>query len=144
MNADGPGQVSRPISDHWLASQKIEVINNTKITEIQPEAVVLSDGGTIPTRTTIWAAGVEPGPLVKSLDVLKDARERILVDEFLRVKDRPEVYAVGDCVSIEGRPRLPAFAQSAEQEGEVAGWIEKKAAWGCCARRSSARGNEGS
>jgi NADH dehydrogenase FAD-containing subunit len=43
------------------------------------------------------------------------------VDEFLRVKDRPEVYAVGDCVSIEGRPRLPTLAQSAEQEGEVAG-----------------------
>jgi NADH dehydrogenase FAD-containing subunit len=59
--------------------------------------------------------------VIKSLDVPKGARGHILVDEFLRVKDRPEVYAVGDCVSIEGRPRLPALAQSAEQEGEVAG-----------------------
>ena len=106
---------------HRLASQKIEIINNTKVTEIQPDAVVLSDGGTIPARTTVWAAGVEPGTLIKSLDVPKDARGHILVDEFLRVKDKPEVYAVGDCVSIEGSPRLPALAQSAEQEGEVAG-----------------------
>jgi NADH dehydrogenase len=105
---------------HRLAAQKIEVMNDTKVTEIRPDAVVLSDGRTIVARTTVWAAGVEPGPLVKDLDVPKDARGHIVVDEYLRVKDRPGVYAVGDCISIEGG-RLPSLAQSAEQEGEVAG-----------------------
>jgi NADH:ubiquinone reductase (H+-translocating) len=104
-----------------LASQKIEILVNTKVKEIRSEAVVLSDGRTIPTRTTVWAAGVEPHPLVKNLDVPKNPRGHILVDEFLRVKDRPGVYAVGDCITIEGGPSLPALAQSAEQEGEVAG-----------------------
>ena len=106
---------------HRLASENIEVLNNTKVTEIRPDAVVLSGGRTIPARTTVWAAGVEPPPLIKGLDVPKDNRGRILVDEFLRVKDHPGVYAVGDSVSIEGQPQLPALAQSAEQEGEVAG-----------------------
>jgi NADH:ubiquinone reductase (H+-translocating) len=106
---------------HRLASQRIEVMNDTKVTEIRSDAVVLSDRGTIPAHTTVWAAGVEPGPLVKNLDVPKDARGLILVDDYLRVKDRPGVYAVGDCISIESGPRLPALAQSAEQEGEVAG-----------------------
>jgi NADH:ubiquinone reductase (H+-translocating) len=105
---------------HRLAAQKIEVMNDAKVTEIRPDAVVLSDGRAIPARTTVWAAGVEPGPLVKDLDVPKDARRHIVVDGYLRVKDRPGVYAVGDCVSIEGG-RLPSLAQSAEQEGEVAG-----------------------
>jgi NADH:ubiquinone reductase (H+-translocating) len=106
---------------HRLVSQRIEVMNDTKVTEIRPDAVVLSDGRTIPARTAVWAAGVEPGQLVKDLDVPKDARGRVLVDEYLRVKDRPGVYAVGDCISMEGGERLPALAQSAEQEGEVAG-----------------------
>ena len=106
---------------HRLAAENIEVLNNTKVTEIRPDAVMLSDGRTIPARTTVWAAGVEAPPLVKNLDVPKDNRGRILVDEFLRVKDRPGVYAVGDSISIEGEPTLPALAQSAEQEGEVAG-----------------------
>ena len=106
---------------HRLASQSIEVMNDTKVTEIRPDAVVLSDGRTIPARTAVWAAGVEPGALVKNLDVPKDARGHVLVDEYLRVKDRPRVYAVGDCISIERGPRLPALAQSAEQEGAVAG-----------------------
>jgi NADH dehydrogenase FAD-containing subunit len=58
---------------------------------------------------------------VKSLDVDKDHRGRIIVDEFLRVKSRSGVYAVGDCTSIDydGSP-IPALAQAAEQEGKRA------------------------
>lgn len=104
-----------------LASQRIEIIDHTKVEVVHSDAVVLSDGRTIPTRTTVWAAGIEPSPLVKSLDVEKDHRGHILVDEFLRVKDRPGVYAVGDCISIDyDGPPVPALAQAAEQEGKRA------------------------
>ena len=74
----------------------MEVINDAKAREVRPEAVVLSGGHTIPARTMVWAAGIEPSPLVKSLDVVKDHRGRILVDEFLSVKGRAGVYAAGD------------------------------------------------
>jgi len=84
-----------------LASQRIEIINDAKAKEVRPDAVLLSDGRTTPTRTTVWAAGIEPPPLVESLDVEKDHRGRILVDEFLRVKDKPGVYAVGDSTRID-------------------------------------------
>jgi NADH:ubiquinone reductase (H+-translocating) len=104
-----------------LASQRIEIINDAKAKEVRPDAVVLSDGRTIPARTTVWAAGIEPPPLVKSLDVQKDHRGRILVDEFLRLKGSPGVYAVGDCTSIDyDGPPVPALAQAAEQEGKRA------------------------
>lgn len=105
-----------------LASQRVEVLNNARAEEVRPDAVVLSDGRTIPTRTTVWAAGIEPAPPVGDLDVPKDRRGHILVDEFLRVKDRPGVYAVGDCVSVDyDGPPVPALAQAAEQEGKRAG-----------------------
>src|SRR5215212_402941 len=89
-----------------LASQRIEVINDAKAKEVRPDAVVLSDGRTIPARKTVWAEGIEPSALATSLDVEKDHRGRILVDEFLRMKSRSGVYAVGDCTSIdyEGPP----------------------------------------
>jgi NADH:ubiquinone reductase (H+-translocating) len=104
-----------------LASQRIEVINDAKVAEIRPDAVVISDGRTIPTRTTIWAAGTESPPLVGNLDVQKDHRGRILIDQYLRVKGRPGVYAVGDCTSIQyDGPPVPALAQAAEQEGTLA------------------------
>ncbi|CAN5553171.1 NAD(P)/FAD-dependent oxidoreductase [soil metagenome] len=103
-------------------AQNIELVNNARVTEIHEDHVVLSTGREIKTRTTVWATGVEPGPLVKDLDVPKDNRGRITVDEFMRVKDRPGVYAVGDCINIDyDGPPVPALAQSAEQQGEKAG-----------------------
>jgi NADH:ubiquinone reductase (H+-translocating) len=104
-----------------LASQRIEVINDAKVEEVRPDAVLISDRSAIPTQTTVWAAGIEPPPLVENLDVQKDQRGRILIDQFLRVKDRPGVYAVGDCTSIQyDGPPVPALAQAAEQEGRRA------------------------
>jgi NADH:ubiquinone reductase (H+-translocating) len=104
-----------------LASQRVEVVNNAKAKEIRPDTVVLMDGRTIPTHTAVWAAGIEPASLVDNLDAQKDHRGRLLVDKFLRVKGRPEVYAVGDCTSIEyDGPPVPALAQAAEQEGKRA------------------------
>src|SRR5215217_4358327 len=104
-----------------LASQRVEVINNARAEEVRPDAVTLSDGRTIPTRTTVWIAGIEPAPPVGDLDVHKDHRGRVMVDEFLRAKDRPSVYAVGDCVTVDhDGPPVPALAQAAEQEGKRA------------------------
>jgi NADH dehydrogenase len=53
--------------------------------------------------------------------VQKDHRGRILIDQYLRVKGRPGIYAVGDCTSLQydGAP-VPALAQAAEQEGKRA------------------------
>jgi NADH:ubiquinone reductase (H+-translocating) len=108
-------------AERRLASQRVKIIDDVKATEVRADAVVLSDGRTIPARTTIWAAGVEPPPLVKELDVPKDSRGHVVVDDFLRVTNRPGVYVVGDCASVkvDGR-HVPALAQAAEQEGATA------------------------
>jgi NADH:ubiquinone reductase (H+-translocating) len=104
-----------------LAARRIEVLNGTKAKEIRPHAVVFSDGRTIPTRTTVWAAGIDPASLVETLDAQKDRRGRLLVDQYLRVRGKPGVYAVGDCTSIDyDGPPVPALAQAAEQEGQRA------------------------
>ena len=104
-----------------LASQRIEVIDDAKVKEVKPDAAVISDGRNLPTRTTIWAAGIEPPPMVGNLDVQKDHRGRILVDQYLRVKGRPGVYAVGDCTAMQyDGPPVPALAQAAEQQGKRA------------------------
>src|SRR5215218_995080 len=104
-----------------LASQRVEVINDVKVTEVRPDGVSLSDGRDIPACTVVWAAGIDPGPLVAGLDVEKDDRGRILVDEYLRVKNRPGVYALGDCARMDyDGPPVPALAQAAEQQGRAA------------------------
>jgi NADH dehydrogenase len=104
-----------------LAAQRVEIIDNVKVTEVRPDGVSLSDGREIPAHTVVWAAGINPGPLVAGLEVAKDDRGRILVDEYLRVKDRPGVYALGDSARLEyDGPPIPALAQAAEQQGATA------------------------
>ena len=104
-----------------LASQRIRVLNDAKVKEVRPDAVAVSDGSTIPTRTTIWAAGIQPPPMVANLDLEKDHRGRILVDQYLRVKGKPGVYALGDGTSMQyDGPPVPALAQAAEQQGKRA------------------------
>jgi NADH dehydrogenase len=104
-----------------LASQRVEVINGAKGKDVGPDTVLVSDGHEIAAHTTVWAAGIEPPPFVGSLEVEKDHRARILVDRYLRVNNRPGVYALGDCTSMQhDGPPIPALAQAAEQQGKRA------------------------
>jgi len=61
--------------------------------------VLLVDGAAIPSRTLVWTAGTVPNPLILPLSCGKE-RGRIRVNEFLRVPDWPDVWAVGDCAFV--------------------------------------------
>jgi NADH:ubiquinone reductase (H+-translocating) len=83
---------------------------------------------TIRTRTRIWAAGVQASPLARlvaqkaGLEV--DRAGRIPVEPDCSVAGHPEVFAIGDMVSLN---KLPGVAQPAMQEGKyVAGVIKTR------------------
>lgn len=104
-----------------LADRKVEIRVNTKVVRVDEDAVDLSDGSHIPTKTVIWTAGTSPNPLITTLPC-KLARGRIVTDEYLEVPDWPSVWALGDCASITdretGRP-YPPTAQHALRQGKT-------------------------
>lgn len=108
-------------ASHRLRARRIEVIDNAGARDVRPGLVTLSTGAGIPSRTVVWAAGIEPPELLRDLDLPKDSRGNLLADEFLAVRGHAGVYAVGDSAGVEteGDP-VPALAQAAEQEGAVA------------------------
>ena len=84
--------------------------------------VLLVNGTAIPSRTLVWTAGTVPKPLILPLSCGKE-RGRIRVNEFLRVPDWPNVWAVGDCAFVPdirnpGKPHPPT-AQHAIREGKI-------------------------
>ena len=95
----------------------IEVRTQAKVQSIEPDRVVLADGEAIPCGLVLWAGGNAPVPLIASLGEPLDRRNRLIVDEYLRVPGREGVYALGDCAAV-GEPALPATAQVAQQEGK--------------------------
>lgn len=105
-----------------LSSRGVEILLETRITGISPDAMETADGRRIPTGTVIWVAGVKPAPAVEPLPVEKARDGRLLVNEYLEVPQAPGVYAIGDCAYLmqrDGSGPYPQTQQVAERQGPV-------------------------
>jgi NADH dehydrogenase len=105
-----------------LARRGVEIRLNTRVKSVTESKVFLADGVSIPSHTLVWTAGTVPSPIISSLPCAKE-RGRLLVNQFLRVPDWPDVWAVGDCAFVPdirnpGQSHPPT-AQHAIREGKV-------------------------
>ena len=84
------------------------------------------DHETIRARTRIWAAGVQASPLAgmlaRAAGVETDRAGRVPVEPDCTLPGHPEVFAIGDMVSLN---KLPGIAQPAIQEGKYVGRVIK-------------------
>ena len=109
-------------SQEVLARRGVELRLNTRVKSMTEDRVFLAGHLPIPCRTLVWTAGTVPSPVISSLPCAKE-RGRIVVDQFLRVPDWPDVWAVGDCAFVPdsrnpGKSHPPT-AQHAIREGRV-------------------------
>jgi NADH dehydrogenase len=112
-----------------LEEMGVEVRVKTLAVDMDHESITVEgpDGReTIRTRTRIWAAGVQASPLARVLaekaGVETDRAGRIPVGPDCTVPGHPEVFAIGDMVSLD---KLPGVAQPAIQEGKYVGRVIK-------------------
>jgi NADH dehydrogenase len=104
-----------------LSQRGLEIRLRTRVAGFSAEGVQLSDGTLIPTANLVWTAGSAPNPLLENLECRKD-RGRIVVDEFLEVRDRPGVFALGDCALVPDSTTggyCPPTAQHASRQGKT-------------------------
>jgi NADH dehydrogenase len=105
-----------------LRGRGIDVRLGTTLEEVGADSARLSTGETLPTRTTVWTAGVAPSPSLRELSVPLDERGRVPVDENLRVRGMDRVWAIGDCAAAPSPNGglSPPTAQHAVRQGPVA------------------------
>ena len=104
-----------------LRSRGVNVRDNTYVDSIHPQRVHLRGGETIDAETIILAAGVSPSPLLATLPLEKTRKGAVLVAPTMRVNQRNNLWALGDCASIPsptGQP-YPPLAQHALREARV-------------------------
>ena len=84
------------------------------------EGVYLDGGERIDARTIVCTVGNAPHPLLKDLGPTE--RGRLPTDEFLRLRGRENVWAIGDCAANpDGHGGTsPPTAQFASRQGDVA------------------------
>jgi NADH:ubiquinone reductase (H+-translocating) len=72
----------------------------------------------------IWCVGVRADPLVEHVGLETD-KGRVVVDEYMRVPRRPEVFACGDAAAVPDVTRrgqaTAMTAQHAERQGRLVG-----------------------
>ncbi len=112
-----------------LEQMEVEIRLNSLAVDMDHESITVKgpDGlETIRARTRIWAAGVQASPLAKMLatktGVETDRAGRIAVNPDCGLPGHPEVFAIGDMVSLN---KLPGVAQPAMQEGKYVGKVIK-------------------
>jgi len=99
----------------------VEVRTGEAVTRMEEGAVWLG-ADRVAAGTVIWAAGVAPSPLARSLGVPLDRAGRVVVNGDLSIPGHPEVLVIGDlaaCAGPGGKP-LPGLAPVAIQAGEHA------------------------
>jgi NADH dehydrogenase len=100
----------------------VEVRLGRAVTCCDADGVILGDER-IAARTLIWAAGVQASPAAQWVKAPADAAGRLKVLPDLTVPGRPEIFAIGDTVSLtnpDGSP-VPGIAPAAKQQGEFVG-----------------------
>ncbi|TGK86395.1 NAD(P)/FAD-dependent oxidoreductase [Leptospira montravelensis] len=109
---------SSAFTQEKLERRGVEVLTSSPVLDITDTGVVLKDR-TIESKTVIWAAGVEGSELAKNLPLNKDKANRIIVDEFCRTTEYPEVFVIGDAANYgKGLSKpLPGVSPVAMQQG---------------------------
>jgi len=105
-----------------LRGRGIDIRLGITLEEVGPHSATLSTGETVPTRTTVWTAGVTAHPSLRHLDVPLDEHGRVPVDKKLRVMGMDSVWAIGDCAAVPDPlgGTCPPTAQHAVRQGPVA------------------------
>jgi NADH:ubiquinone reductase (H+-translocating) len=101
-----------------LESLGVEVKLGEAVTDCSADGVVYG-GERLEARTIIWAAGVRASRAAEWLNAPADRAFRLKVEPDLTVPGHPDIFAVGDTVTIndtEGNP-VPGIAPAAKQQG---------------------------
>jgi len=107
----------------FLNEMGVKVHLNAAVKSYDGYEVVLSTGERLISRSLIWAAGVKGNP-VEGIGTEAISRgNRILVDEYNRVKGYENIFAIGDVALMEGDEKFPKghpmMAPPAQQQGKL-------------------------
>jgi NADH:ubiquinone reductase (H+-translocating) len=113
----------------------VEQHMGTRVTNVEQDGIEVRDHAGLTTRydarTVLWTAGVEApdvaGALTRATGAEQDRAGRIMVRPDLTISGHPEIFVVGDIMSLD---KLPGVAEVAMQTGMYAGRRIKRRAAG--------------
>jgi NADH dehydrogenase len=111
-------------TEQLLSKLGVEVLTKSKVMEVMPKGIRLSDGQVIESELVVWAAGVKAPDYLKNIGGLETNKlNQIVVHRSLLTTFDPDIFALGDCAACPctdeegGRAGIvPPRAQAAHQQ----------------------------
>ena len=91
-------QKTGEIAESILRSKDVRIPTQTGAVAATTESVILEDSTTLRSDLTIWAGGIKPNPIIQHADLASTDRG-LVVDETLRCRGNPDIYAAGDVIN---------------------------------------------
>ncbi len=119
----GLGEKLISMSHARLKSLGINVITNTKLQKCEDGYAYLSNGTKINYSFLIFTGGIEASKITDKLDVEKNSRGQLLVNEYLQTNEYDNIFAVGDIAEIKNQKGeiMPPNVTIARITGTTAG-----------------------
>ncbi len=89
------------------------------VSALTAEGVHLDDDTVLPAELIVTAAGAVASSLFSDAALPVDGRGFLLVDETLRCRTHPEIFAAGDCATIDGTAEVPKSGVYAVRQGPI-------------------------
>src|SRR5262245_42613533 len=113
-----PRVAARRAEDNARA-RGIEIRCGARVAEVAADHLRLDTGERLDAAAIVWVAGAASLPLFTDSGLPTDGRGFVRVRPTLQVAGHDELFAVGDCASLEGHPALPKAGVYAVRQGPV-------------------------
>ncbi|CBV43261.1 NAD(P)/FAD-dependent oxidoreductase [Halomonas elongata] len=112
-----PDRISQAVHTE-LERLGVQVHVSTRVTRVEPSAIITADDQRIETDLSVWAAGIKAPAFLSELGLSTERNHRIKVESTLQSIDDPHIFAFGDCASCpqEDGSQVPPRAQAAHQQ----------------------------
>jgi NADH dehydrogenase len=92
-----------------LTDLGVVVMTNSTVENVLSDSIKLKTGQTVSGTAVVWTAGVQSNRFLATIEGLPlTDKNKVLVDENLRVKNSDKVFALGDCIEfIDPRTQKP-------------------------------------
>jgi len=91
-----------------LRRRNIGVHTGSAVTDVGPDYVRLEQGLEFSSDAVFWATGGAAPAWIRLSGFSTDERGFLLTNDRLQSVSHPDVFGIGDCASVEGRPRPKA------------------------------------
>ncbi|RNJ77183.1 MAG: NAD(P)/FAD-dependent oxidoreductase [Nitrosopumilus sp. H8] len=106
-----------------LEESGVTMYTKTRLADLVENVAHLNNSEQIPCHTVIWAGGNAADDVIARIDTEHYKNGSLIVDQYMRLKNHPEVFALGDCSYVTdprtGKPYPPTAQHAIRQAGTV-------------------------